>query len=314
MYVYSCNNDGPLTIDEANIHDNVTRGVYLYNCNRPINLLRSTIDGNTGAGFFANYGDPAVIRANTFSNQTGAGLVLSYPSEIILSKNTFTGNGTNASISDSSGETRLVFNEFGSWTDADNEGLEFAGGSAATYRSVHFNNFREYAPASFDVQLRNAVSSSVNGRVNYWDPDTYRRDAGRSVPPEHHQHRRRGGRPVLGPGRLPGVPRRRGGYLPAQVCGFTNPVDGDVLTGMTFNMQGAAAADAGIQLVEFSTDGGDLVPGDGRRAVVRTSGRRAPRDSTTCTAGSPTTTAASRRRRPRSTWRSSPPTSQLPAP
>ena len=65
-----------------------------------------------------------------------------------------------------------MFNEFGAWTNLARESVEFSGGSAAVSRNVHFNNFREFGSAVADIQLRNDVAASVNGRVNYWDPDT----------------------------------------------------------------------------------------------------------------------------------------------
>jgi hypothetical protein len=40
----------------------------------------------------------------------------------------------------------------------------------------------------------------------------------------------------------------------ARVCGFTNPVHGGALLGTTFNVQGAAAADVGIQQVQIAID------------------------------------------------------------
>jgi len=256
LFVWGCNADGPITLDGVNIHHNAGYGAYLWSCSRPVELLASTIDGNQGTGFYAVSASVMVARANTFTNQTGVALNLSSPGELIVSKNSFSGNRYNALISDGSGQTKVVFNEFGPWTNLTDENVTFSGGSAATFKSVHFNNFREYAPATGDVILRNAVASSINGRVNYWDPDTTAEMNSSPFPSnitsiEDVEDTGTWGRVDWRAHRSTAVD-----LAPPQVCGFTKPVDGDTLTGTIFSLQGAAAADVGIQLVEISTDGG----------------------------------------------------------
>ncbi|MBD3869453.1 MAG: right-handed parallel beta-helix repeat-containing protein, partial [Acidobacteria bacterium] len=256
LFVWSCNGDGPITMNGINSHDNGSYGAYLYNCIRPVELLASTIDGNTSTGFYSVSATTVVARANTFTNQGGVAMNLSSPGELIASKNSFSGNRYNALISDGSGQTKVVFNDFGPWTNLTDENVVFSGGSAATFKSVHFNNFREFAPATGDVILRNAVASSINGRANYWDPDTTAEMNSNPFPSnitsiDDVEDTGTWGRVDWRAHRSAAVD-----LSPLQVCGFINPVDGDTLTGTTFNLQGAAAADAGIQVVEISTDGG----------------------------------------------------------
>ena len=254
LYFDYCQNDGTLTIDGVEALRNASNGVRLHECSRPVELLASTIDSNTGVGFNARRPTSVVVRANTISNQVSAGMFLTYPGEIIVSKNIFSGNSVNAVVSDSSGQTQLVFNEFGAWTDSNAEGLKFTGGSAATSRNVHLNNFREFAPSTLDLILSNAVAASVNARVNYWDPDTTTEMDLNPFPSnitsiadveDSAAWGRVDWRAHLG---------ASADLSPGQVCGFTNPVGGDTLTGTTFNIQGAAAADAGIQYVEIAID------------------------------------------------------------
>jgi hypothetical protein len=257
IYVYSCNADGPITLDSINVHHNTAYGTYLYQCNRPVNLLASTYDGNVGYGFYAANPGVTTIRANTFSNQTNTALYLSQPDDMVISKNTFTNNHANALIGDSTGQAKLVFNEFGSWTHLAEEGLSFSGGAASVFRNVHFNNLREYAPATADIILQNAVASSVNARVNYWDPDT---TTEMTPPPDFPTNISSiedvEDNPSYGRVDYRAHATSAVDLSPPQVCGFYNPVDGDTLTGTMFTLRGAAAANEGISVVDISTDGG----------------------------------------------------------
>ncbi len=243
-------------MDGVNVHDNVSYGVNLYSCGRPVNVLSSTFDANLGTGFLVSNPDKTTIRASTFSNHTATALVLNHPAGLVLSKNTFAGNGSNASISDSSDGTAIVFNEFGPWTNLTDRGLTLSGVQAATSRNAHFNNFREQGPGVGDVILRNAVAASVDARVNYWDPDTTTEMDTTSYPANITSIDDVEDNPAWG--RVDYRAHRPAAVdlAPPQVCGFTSPVDGDALTGLTFTVQGAAAADDGIQMVEVSTDGG----------------------------------------------------------
>ncbi len=124
-----------MALDEIDVLSNAARGVQLRECNRLVELLSSTIDGNAGIGFDVLRPTRIVVRANTISNQLGSGIVLSYPSEIIVSKNTFFGNSVSAQVTGGSGQVQVVFNEFGTWTAGGAAGLEFSGGVAAISRN-----------------------------------------------------------------------------------------------------------------------------------------------------------------------------------
>ncbi len=255
LYVYTCNGDGPLTFDGVNVHHNASYGIYLYNCLRPLDLLGSSIDSNSGTGFYASYAQRTDVRATSFTNQTGTALWLNGPGELKLSKSTFSGNRQNVYVDGGSGPESIVFNEFGPWTDVNEPGVRFTG-AASPARDLHFNNLREYATGAADIILSNAAAGGVNARVNYWDPDTTTEMHDNPYPSDISSIEDVDDNPAWGRVDWRANRASQVDLSPSQNCGFTSPVDGDLLTGVAFTLRGAAAADTGIQLVEISTDGG----------------------------------------------------------